>query len=82
MNATNPEEKQAVRRRSKEEAFAKFIEEPMTQLAMAMIPPAENPDVFRMLLRASFDAGHNNGGADIVGDLLDAMLKDKKKPVP
>lgn len=77
-----PEEKQAARRRSKEEAFAKFIEEPMTKLAMAMIPPADNPDVFLMLLKATFDAGHNNGASDIVGDLLDAMTKDKKKAVP
>lgn len=78
----NQEEKQAIRRRSKDEAFAKFIEEPMTQLAMAMIPPAENPDVFRMLLKAAFDAGHNNGGGDVLGDLLDVMLKEKKKPTP
>jgi hypothetical protein len=59
--------------------FQRFMAKPETKLMVSMIPPAEQqPEALETLLRIAFDAGHNAGTGDVVGEMLVAMLKAPK----
>lgn len=58
--------------------FDKFMARPETKLMLSLIPPADNPDAMKVLLRASFDAGVSSGSGTIIGEMLTAMIKDNK----
>lgn len=73
------QEKEARSRAREEKEFNNFMTKPETKLMLSLVPPSENPDVMQTLLRAAFKAGVNAGAGDILGDLLEAVLK-KDKP--
>lgn len=77
MNQTRDEEIEETREDDK--AFAAFLEMPMTQLALSMVTPAENPDVMKMLLKAAFSAGKARGGGAIAKFMMKSMIEDMRK---
>ena len=80
MNTTTTsEDKVALRDAAKNESFARFLEDPMTKLAVSMIPPADNPDVFKMLLQSAFEAGYSHGSGSVLSSFLEVMLKKDEK---
>jgi hypothetical protein len=63
---------------SKEKGFADFMAKAETKLLVSMVPPMENPDLMKTLLRAAFDAGHGSGQGNILVEMLTAMVKAPK----
>lgn len=86
---TETAERKAEKHAKKEESFNQFLERAETKLMLSLIPPSDNPDAVKVLLRSAFEAGSSHGGGEIVGDLIGAMLKgpmgngfDKQKFAP
>lgn len=71
------------KRRSKEEgeqSFNAWISQPMTRMAISMIPcPEGNPEILETILRDAFDAGYGAGGASIAMEMVSGLLKAQIK---
>lgn len=64
----------------KKAAFDRWLTEPMVRMGMSMIPAGEHPDGLRMLLESAFEAGFHVGASDVLGGMLESMLKQRKPP--
>ena len=63
-------------------AFAEFMTNPQTKLALSLIPPSEvAPEALPTLLEAAFEAGACYGAADVGMVFIDTHLQDLKKRV-
>lgn len=79
MRSTNPlDDAQSIER--KRRAFQRFMDEPMTKLAISMLPEPDNKDILPNLLRSAFDVGHGAGAGEIAVAMLTAVLESKKSP--
>lgn len=74
--------KEAETAEAKSAAFDKFLQEPMVKLGLSMLPPAQDPDLVKNLLRSAFDAGHGHGTGAVLIDMLTTMFKDRKDGQP
>lgn len=59
--------------------FNAFMEKQETKLVVSMLPPANPPEALSTLLRMAFEAGSNSGASDVLGDIVEAMLKSPRK---
>lgn len=75
-----PDTSEAAQNKAKDEAFAKFLEEPTTKFVLTFIPEGRDADAVRTILRASFNAGFSCGGGFFVGDLLKTLMKGDRRP--
>ncbi len=73
------ESRRAKMKANEEEQFNNWIAKSETKLMLSMIPQAENPDVVKLLLRSAYDAGNAAGGANVMIEVVEAMLKDRPK---
>lgn len=86
MNSNDLENKKKVHAEKLEkvttEEFQRFLEEPMTKLALAMLPQSSPPELTVTALQAAFRAGINAGMGVAAGDVMDlitkTLLKDRK----
>jgi len=69
----------AKRRKVILDSFNRFTENPWVAMAMSSIPPSENPDALRTLMRATFEAGIALGEASVLGHLIRGAFQDKDK---
>lgn len=79
MTLLDEEKKERQDAAKAEEAFAKWLEMPMTKLGLSLIPPGENREALAMLLRSAFDCGYAVGTGQILARLLDTMMKKDKQ---
>jgi len=63
----------------KDEAFDVWMSDPLTRMALSMIPGGEHPEALRMLLRSAFDRGFAVGAGEILGDLLGRILSKEDR---
>jgi hypothetical protein len=62
----------------KNQTFEAWMSEPMTRMALSMIPAGEHPDTLRVLLRTAFDRGFAVGVGEILTDVLGKILRRKE----
>lgn len=80
MDAIKDQEQRKAREaESRERGFNDWMRKPEIKLMLSMVPPAENPEAVATLLRSAFDAGHSGGAGNMVGDLIEIMLKSPPK---
>lgn len=68
-----------IRERTEKEHFSRFLEQPMTKLALSMMPRAEPQELTTTLLMAAFKSGMNAGEATCAEDLVGILTKLKKE---
>lgn len=67
----------------KDQAFDIWMRDPLTRMALSMVPGGEHPEALRMLLRSAFDRGFGVGVGEILGDVLERIIagkKDERRP--
>ena len=67
-------EADALMAKARDEGWNDFLANPLVSLLLSMIPPGENPDILKTVLRAAFVAG---GKAAQLG-MTQAILKVKE----
>lgn len=79
MDIEARERKSAIKKKA---GFDRWLDDPMVRMGMSMIPSGERADGLRMLLQSAFEAGYGVGCGDILGDMLEGMLKRKDGESP
>ncbi len=60
----------------KQQEFKRFLDDPLTRIAMSSIPDEEG---LKLLLSAAFDSGFKCGMGDIAVDLMEAIMEFKRE---
>ena len=59
-------------------AFRLHLASPEAKLIVSLIPASEPPEVVEIALRAAFDSGISHGTTQLLGVMLDSMLKQQR----
>lgn len=73
------EAKEREEKARQKEAFHRFMEQPMTKMAVSMIPAGENKETLITLLETTFDVGVHHGAGSTMMTVLDAFFTNKDR---
>jgi hypothetical protein len=63
----------------KEQAFKEFLQQPLTCMAISMMPPGETQDALKSLLQATFNEGFRSGSGDMLRGMLGVLIPTLKR---
>jgi hypothetical protein len=55
--------------------FDTWMDKPMTQMCLSMIPASERPEALLMLLKSAYEEGFRSGQGHMVGSLFEHMVR-------
>jgi hypothetical protein len=62
-----------------DEAFNRWLAEPLTRMGLSMVPAGDKDDTLRLLLRSAFDAGVGCGQGGFAVEMLTSMMNKEQK---
>lgn len=62
--------------KAQDQSFQMFMETPTVRLLISMIPPMENPDVIRTILKEAHSSGWHGGACSVSIMMVKAMMSD------
>jgi hypothetical protein len=79
MTATDQASREARLKEVANRAFTGWLQQPLVKMTLATLPPSDNPDALRELLRAAFDAGTAAGQTGMAIEMIQAMVDSERR---